>query len=225
MHVLIIEDDKQLAQLIARVFRREGVQADVAHDGDTGLEMALSNTYDVAIVDWMLPLRDGRTICLAVRRARLRLPILMLTARDQVEDRVLGLDSGADDYLIKPFAMEELLARVRALGRRYDISSPDGSALECGELRMNLAEHTLHRGEVTIELTPTEWELMEYLMRNCNQVLSREQILNRIWAHERDVQPKMVDIYISYLRRKLQVNASSRDLIETVRGLGYRLAP
>lgn len=225
MHVLIIEDDRQLAELIARVLKREGMHADIAHDGDTGLEMALSNTYDVAIVDWMLPMRDGRAICLAVRRARVRLPILMLTARGQVEDRVLGLDSGADDYLTKPFAMEELLARVRALARRYDISSPDGSILHCGELTMNLTEHTLRYGDVTVELTPTEWELMEYLMRNCNQVLSREQILNRVWAYERDVQPKMVDIYISYLRRKLQVRPDSRDPIETVRGLGYRLVP
>lgn len=225
MHVLIIEDDRQLAQLIARVLRREGMHADVAHDGDTGLEMALSNVYDVAIVDWMLPLRDGRAICLAVRRARVRLPILMLTARSQVEDRVLGLDSGADDYLIKPFAMEELLARVRALSRRYDASSQDGAILRCGELSMNLAEHIFQRGNIAIELTPTEWELMEYLMRNCNQVLSREQILNRVWAHERDVQPKMVDIYVSYLRRKLQVQPDNRDLIETVRGFGYRLVP
>ncbi len=225
MRVLLVEDDKQLAELIARVLKREGIQADVAHDGDLGLEMALTNTYDVAIVDWMLPKRDGRSICLAVRRARTRLPILMLTARSQVEDRVLGLDSGADDYLAKPFAMEELLARVRALSRRYDITSPDGAVLECGELRMNLAEHTCYRGEHLIELTPTEWELMEYLLRNCNQVLSREQILNRIWAHDRDVQIKMVDIYISYLRRKLQTQPTSRDLIETVRGFGYRLKP
>lgn len=225
MRVLIIEDDKHLAELVARVFKREGIAADLAHDGATGLEMALSGAYDVAIVDWMLPLRDGQSICLAVRRARVRLPILMLTARGQVEDRVAGLDSGSDDYLTKPFAIEELLARVRALSRRYDITDPQGSALRCGELVMNLAEHTLHRGDVRIELTPTEWELMEYFMRNCNQVLTREQILNRVWMHERDVQPKMVDIYVSYLRRKLQVHPESRDLIETVRGLGYRLNP
>lgn len=134
MRVLLVEDDKQLAELIARVLKREGIQADVVHDGDLGLEMALTNTYDVAIVDWMLPKRDGRSICLAVRSARVRLPILMLTARSQVEDRVLGLDSGADDYLAKPFAMEELLARVRALSRRYDITSqmaPFWSAASC----------------------------------------------------------------------------------------------
>ncbi len=225
MRVLIVEDDRELAQLIARVLQREGMETALAHDGATGLELALSGTFDLAIVDWMLPLRDGRSLCLAVRRAGVRLPILMLTARGQVEDRVAGLDSGADDYLVKPFAMAELLARMRALTRRYDSGDLGGQVLRCGELTMNLAEHRLYRGERVIELTPTEWELMEYLMRNCNQVLSREQILNRIWAHERDVQPKMVDIYISYLRRKLQLHPDSRDPIETVRGVGYRLTP
>ncbi|MCS7061941.1 MAG: response regulator transcription factor, partial [Anaerolineae bacterium] len=164
VHVLIIEDDQQLAGLIARALKREAITADVAYDGSTGLEMALGGSYDVAVVDWMLPGQDGRSICLAIRRARRPLPILMLTARGQVEDRVLGLDSGADDYLVKPFAFEELLARLRALTRRYDVASPDSSELRCGDLRMNLAQHTLLRGEHSIELTRTEWELMEFLM-------------------------------------------------------------
>lgn len=201
------------------------MEVELAYDGSTGLELALNGTFDLAIVDWMLPSRDGRSICLAVRRAGLRLPILMLTARGQIEDRVTGLDSGADDYLVKPFATAELLARLRALARRWDTSDLSGTVLRCGELRMNLAEHRLYRGETPIQLTPKEWELLEYLMRNCNQVLSREQILNRVWAHDEDVQLKMVDIYVSYLRRKLQVKPESRDLIETVRGIGYRLLP
>ncbi len=220
MRVLIIEDDEKLAELLARALKREGITADLAHDGATGLEMALSGAYDVAIVDWMLPERDGRSICLAIRRARVRLPILMLTARGQVEDRVAGLDSGADDYLVKPFAMEEVLARLRALARRFN---PELDALRCGDLYMNLSEHTLWRGQVRIDLTPTEWALMEYLMRNCNQVLTREQILTRLRGLEGDVQPKLVDIYISYLRRKLRENTHGPDPIETVRGFGYRL--
>jgi len=218
--VLIIEDDEKLAELLARALKREGITADLAHDGATGLEMALSGAYDVAIVDWMLPERDGRSVCLAIRRARVRLPILMLTARGQVEDRVAGLDSGADDYLVKPFAMEELLARLRALTRRFN---PELDALRCGDLYMNLSEHTLWRGQVRIDLTPTEWALMEYLMRNCNQVLTREQILTRLRGLEVDVQPKLVDIYISYLRRKLRESTHEPDPIETVRGFGYRL--
>jgi DNA-binding response OmpR family regulator len=225
MRVLIVEDDQQLAQLMARVLKREGIQADLAHDGQTGLEMALSGQYDVAVIDWMLPGRDGRSICLAVRRARAPLPILMLTARGQVEDRVLGLDSGADDYLVKPFAIEELLARLRALARRYDVTSPDGAELQCGDLVMNLPQRTLRRGGVIIDLTPTEWDLMEYLLRNCNRALSREQIFNRVWAMDSDAQLKMVDIYISYLRRKLKTSPDLPDPIETVRGVGYRLIP
>ncbi|PJF47246.1 MAG: DNA-binding response regulator [Chloroflexi bacterium] len=223
MRVLIVEDDQQLATLIARALKREGITADLAHDGQTGLEMALGGAYDVAVVDWMLPGRDGPAICLAVRRARRPLPILMLTARGQIEDRVQGLDSGADDYLVKPFAIEELLARLRALSRRYDIASPDGAELRCGDLRMNLIERRVYRGDVPIDLTLTEWELLEYLMRNCDRPLSREQIFNRVWAMDSDAQLKMVDIYISYLRRKLKTAAGLPDPIETVRGVGYRL--
>ncbi len=223
MRVLIIEDDQQLATLVARALKREGITVDLAHDGQTGLEMALGGAYDVAVVDWMLPGRDGPAICLAVRRARRPLPILMLTARGQVEDRVQGLDSGADDYLVKPFAIEELLARLRALSRRYDIASPDGAELRCGDLRMNLIERRVYRGDAPIDLTLTEWELLEYLMRNCDRSLSREQIFSRVWAMDSDAQLKMVDIYISYLRRKLKTAAGLPDPIETVRGVGYRL--
>lgn len=223
MRVLIIEDDQQLATLVARALKREGITVDLAHDGQTGLEMALAGAYDVAVVDWMLPGRDGPAICLAVRRARRPLPILMLTARGQVEDRVQGLDSGADDYLVKPFAIEELLARLRALSRRYDIASPDGSELRCGDLRMNLTERRVYRGDTPIDLTLTEWELLEFLMRQCDRPLSREQIFNRVWAMDSEAQLKMVDIYISYLRRKLKTAPGLPDPIETVRGVGYRL--
>lgn len=225
MRVLIIEDDERLARLMARMLEKEGISADVASDGDTGLELALSGVHDVAIVDWMLPGKDGPSICRAVRQARIKLAVLMLTARDQVEDRVAGLYSGADDYLTKPFALEELLARVHALSRRFDLASPDALELRCGGLALDLRAHTARRGDAPLDLTLTEWNMLEYLMRNQGQALTREQIFNRVWAYDSGAQLKMVDVYISYVRRKLAVAPGLPDPIETVRGVGYRFAP
>jgi two-component system, OmpR family, response regulator len=225
MRVLIIEDDYRLARLIQRVLEEEHFAVDVAHDGDSGLEYALRGIYDVAVVDWMLPGRDGPSICRSMRAARLPTAILMLTARGQVEDRVLGLDSGADDYLGKPFAFEELLARVRALGRRFAVvgsGGSDPSELRSGDLVLDLRMHLARRGTHALDLTPTEWNLLEYLMRHEGQALSRQQILDYVWSFDRDVQPTMVDVYISYLRRKLSLPGLA-DPIETVRGVGYRI--
>lgn len=222
MRILLIEDDQRLARLIVRVFADEHFAVDVAHDGDTGLELALRGAHDVAVVDWMLPGRDGPAICRAVRAARIPLPILMLTARGQVEDRVCGLDSGADDYLVKPFALEELLARIRALSRRFVPEAGDAWELRCGDLVLDLKARSARRGDRGLDLTPTEWNLLECLMRHPDQALSRQQILDYVWSYENDVQPTMVDVYISYLRRKLNVPGRP-DPIETVRGVGYRL--
>jgi DNA-binding response OmpR family regulator len=223
MRLLIVEDDARLTQLMVRVLTREHAEVDVAHDGDTGLELALRGTYDVAVVDWMLPRRDGPSICRAVRKARLRTALLMLTARDQVEDRVTGLDAGADDYLAKPFAFEELLARIRALSRRFDPEASDGFELRCGDLVLDLKAHVAHRGARLLDLTATEWNLLELLMRHPGQVLSRQQILDYVWSDERDVLPSLVDVYVSYLRSKLGASGEP-DPIKTVRGVGYRLA-
>lgn len=222
MRVLTIEDDRRLTRLIAQVFEEEQFLVDIAHDGDTGLEMALRGCYDVAIVDWMLPGRDGPSICRAIRAARLPTAILLLTARGQVEDRVAGLDSGADDYLVKPFAFKELLARVRALGRRFVVSSGDPSELRQGDLVLDLRLHTARRGDRALDLTATEWNLLECLMRHRGQALTRQQILDNVWSYESDVLLTMVDVYISYLRRKLTLPGRT-DPIETVRGVGYRL--
>jgi DNA-binding response OmpR family regulator len=224
MRILLIEDDQRLARLIQRVLEEERFGVDVANDGDSGLEYALRGIYDVAIVDWMLPGRDGPSICRAMRAARLRTATLMLTARGQVEDRVLGLDSGADDYLVKPFAFEELLARVRALGRRFTpaATGSDPSELRSGDLVLDLRMHQARRGNHPLDLTPTEWNLLEYLMRHEGQVLSRQQILDYVWSFDRNVQQTMVDVYISYLRRRLS-QPNLPDPIETVRGVGYRL--
>ncbi len=224
MRILLVEDDQRLTRLIARVLEEERHVVDVAHDGDTGLELALRGIYDVAIIDWMLPGRDGPAICRAMRAARLATAILMLTARGQIEDRVAGLDSGADDYLVKPFAFEELLARVRALGRRFTVGASDPWELRCGELVLDLRAHSARRGQYTLDLTATEWNLLECLMRHPGQTLTRQQILDYVWSYERDVQPTMVDVYISYLRRKLNVPGRP-DPIQTVRGVGYRLEP
>jgi two-component system OmpR family response regulator len=222
MRILIVEDDERLACLISRVLAEEHLASDIANDGETGLELVLRGTYDVAVVDWMLPGRDGPALCRAIRAARLRTAILMLTARGQLEDRVAGLDSGADDYLVKPFALEELLARVRALGRRFSLLSTDPWELRAGDLVLDLRARTARWGVRSLDLTATEWNLLECLMRHQGQALNRQQILDYVWSYDRDVQSSMVDVYISYLRRKLNL-PGRRDPIQTVRGVGYRL--
>jgi two-component system OmpR family response regulator len=222
MRILVIEDDQRLARLIGRVLVEEHYTVDLAHDGDTGLNMALTGVHAVAIVDWMLPGRDGPAICRAVRSAHLPVALLLLTARGQVEDRIAGLDSGADDYLVKPFAFEELLARVRALSRRFSASSSDVGEIRLHELVLDMRAHTARRGSHPLDLTITEWNLLECLLRHPGQTLTRQQILDYVWAYDTEVQPTMVDVYISYLRRKLSV-PERPDPIQTVRGVGYRL--
>ncbi len=222
MRILLIEDDQRLARLVARVLGDEHYHVDVAHDGESGLDLAMRGIYEVAIVDWMLPGRDGPGICRAVRAARLPTALLLLTARGQLEDKVAGFESGADDYLVKPFAFEELLVRVRALGRRFVLNGTDANELRAGAIVLDLRGHAARRGNRSLDFTATEWNLLEYLMRNLGQTLSRQQILDYVWSYEHDVQPQMVDVYISYLRRKLNA-PHERDPIITVRGLGYRL--
>jgi two-component system OmpR family response regulator len=222
MKVLIVEDDKRLARLVTTVLAEENITADVANDGDTGLEMALAGMYDVAVIDWMLPGRDGPSICRAVRTAHLPTALLLLTARSQIEDRVAGLDSGADDYLVKPFAFDELLARLRALGRRFTIPSADPNELRFADIVMDVRTHSVRRAEKPLELTLTEWNLLECLIRHAGQVLTRHQILEYVWSYERDVQESLVDVYVTYLRKKLNV-PDHPDLIQTVRGVGYSL--
>jgi DNA-binding response OmpR family regulator len=222
MRVLIIEDDQRLARLMARVLSEEHYTVEVAHDGEEGLDVALQGIHEVVIVDWMLPGRDGPAICRAIRAARLPIALMLLTARGQLEDRVIGLDSGADDYLVKPFAFEELLARVRALSRRFTPPGSESSELRIGNLVLDLRSHTARRGIRSLDLTPTEWNLLEYLMRNVSLSLTRQQILDYVWSYDHDVQIALVDVYISYLRRKLNV-PGERDPIVTVRGVGYRL--
>lgn len=222
MRVLVIEDDRKLARLIADVLEEEQISADLAFDGDTGLELALRDIYDVVVVDWMLPGRDGPAICRAVRAAHLPAALLILTARIQIEDRVAGLDSGADDYLVKPFAFDELVARLRALSRRFSLLTSDVWELRYGDLVLDLRARKARRGEDPLILTHTEWNLLEYLMRHPRQTLTRQQILDYVWSYQSDVQLTQVDVYVTYLRRKLN-RPGKADPIQTVRGVGYRL--
>jgi two-component system, OmpR family, response regulator len=221
MRILLIEDDQKLMNLIARVLKEEGNQVDSALDGDTGLEYALRGTYDAAIIDWMLPGRDGPSIIRAMRAARVSTAIILLTALDQIENRVAGLDSGADDYLSKPFAFDELLARLRALDRRVQ-KRMDRNELRIGWIVMDLDAHSLRRANKSIELTRTEWDLLEYMLRHPGMTLTRQNILDYVWSMETNIKPELVDVYIAYLRQKMNVEGLS-DPIETIRGVGYKL--
>jgi DNA-binding response OmpR family regulator len=222
MRVLVIEDDRKLGRLIAEVLEEEQIGIDLVFDGDTGLELALRDVYDVIVVDWMLPGHDGPAICRAVRAAHLPASLLMLTARIQVEDRVAGLDSGADDYLTKPFSFDELLARLRALSRRFSLLASDAWELRFNDLVLDLRARKARRGENPLTLTHTEWNLLEYLVRHPRQTLTRQQILDYVWSYQSDVLLSQVDVYVSYLRHKLN-RPGEADPIQTVRGIGYRL--
>ena len=223
MRILLIEDDKRLAALTKKVLESEHFDVDVSHNGDEGVEIALRGVYDVAVIDWMLPGRDGPSVVQAMRTARLNTAILMLTARTQVEDRVAGLYSGADDYLTKPFSYDELIARIHALGRRASGSSAVNAwELRVGNLVLDTRTYSARRGEQVLDLTKTEWTLLECLMRHPGQTLSRQFIMDYVWSYESKVKPTMVDVYVSYLRNKLSLSGQ-KDPIQTKRGIGYYL--
>ena len=221
MHILIVEDEQRLARLVARVLGEERHVVDIANDGDTGLDLALRGTYDLLILDLMLPGRSGLDICKQVRARKLQPAILMLTARGSIEDRVAGLRIGADDYLVKPFAMEELVARVDALLRRGRAIT-DTQRLQVGDLTLDLLRREAQRDGRIIELTAKEFALLEYLMRHPGQVLTRTQIIDHVWRYDSDALSNVVDIYIHYLRDKID-RGFPHPLIKTVRGVGYRI--
>jgi DNA-binding response OmpR family regulator len=210
-----------LAQLIRKVLEQEGHTVDVAHDGEEGLHMAEEGTHDVIVLDVMLPEMDGVTVCQNLRRARKDTPVLLLTALDGVDDRVRGLDAGADDYLSKPFAFQELLARIRALGRRK-VESRDPQELAVDGLVMDLRRRRVSRNGESIDLSPKEFSLLEFLMRNQGRVVTRMQILDHLWGYDFATDSNLVDVYVAYLRRKVDTD-SDRRLIRTVRGVGYAL--
>ena len=221
MRVLIVEDEPGIRRTMHRVFEREGYFVDEAPDGPSGLSQAVGGEHDVVVLDVLLPGLDGIQVCRAIRAAGVTTPVLMLTALSDVDDRVTGLDSGADDYLGKPFAFKELLARVRALGRR-----PAGDSVEpklkYEDLEVDLLRHSARRGTRKIELTTTEFRLLEFLARNATHVLSRSRILDEVWGFDYDGESNVVDTYVHYLRRKVDAG-EDRHLIRTVRGFGYAL--
>jgi DNA-binding response OmpR family regulator len=222
MHILVVEDEQRLARLLQRVLTEERHTVDTAFDGDEGLSLGLSDSYDLIVLDLMLPGTDGIEICRELRAAKIATPVLMLTARGAVEDKVAGLNVGADDYLVKPFAMAELLARVAALLRRRDRTPDHSTTLMAGDLTLDLVRHEARRGNKVIELTAKEFGLLEYLMRNPGHVLTRTQIIDHVWRYDMDAVSNVVDIYIHYLREKID-RGFSRQLIRTLRGVGYKI--
>lgn len=222
MHILVVEDEKRLAYLLRRVLVEERHTVDVAYDGPGGLDLALSDSYDAVTLDLMLPGMDGLEICRQMRAERIMTPVLMLTARGAVEDRVTGLNVGADDYLTKPFAMEEFLARVNALLRRRDLRFDEMLQLSVGDLTLDLVRHEARRSGRVIELTAKEFALLEYLMRHPGQALTRTQIVDAVWRYDMEALSNVVDIYIHYLRDKIDKHFQ-HSLIKTVRGVGYKL--
>ena len=221
MRALLVEDETQIADFIARGLSEQGYAVDVARDGEEAISWTDVVSFDVIILDVMLPKRDGIEVCRTLRNQGLSTPVLMLTARDAVEDRVRGLDSGADDYLVKPFAFSELLARLRALMRRE--SSVVGSVIEVGDLRLDTATWEVSRQDMPVERTTRERRLLEYMMRHPNQVLTRTMIAEHVWNYEFDNATNVIDVHIRNLRRKIDDGFPTR-LIQTVRGAGYRIS-
>jgi len=221
VRALIIEDDRTIADFVARGLRESGFAVDLASDGEAGLEAALRQPYDVAIVDVMLPKRDGLAVIDELRRRGQATPVLILSARRSVDDRVHGLQAGGDDYLTKPFAFAELLARVQALVRRAS-RAPEPTSLTVGDLSMDLLSRKVSRGETNIELRPREFALLEYLMRNRGKVVSKTMILSHVWAYNFDPQTNIVDVLVSRLRDKIDRPFETK-LLQTVRGVGYVL--
>ena len=220
MRVLIVEDELRMASLIRRGLAGEGLAADVAPNGAEGLSLGLAHDYDGIVLDVMLPDIDGFEVCRRLRAAGVWSPVLMLTARDSVEDRVAGLDSGADDYLVKPFAFAELLARLRALARRGDTGRP--AVLAVGDLRLDPATREVTRGSDPVALSAKEFALLETFMRRPGEVLSRFHLLEHAWDFAYENRSNVVDVYVRRLRRKID-EPFGRDSLETVRGAGYRL--
>jgi DNA-binding response OmpR family regulator len=222
MRILVVEDNHRLSTSLKLNLAHEGYSVDTAYDGQEGQDLAELVPYDLIILDVLLPVKDGFEVCRDLRRRRIHTPILLLTARDSVDDRVEGLNCGADDYLVKPFAMRELLARLRALLRRQQPYQP--GRLEMGSLVVDPSIHTALRAGHPIELTPREFALLEFLLRHPNQVVTRQLIEQHIWNYDFECESNVIDVYVRRLRRKID-DPFPVKLLTTVRGIGYRLTP
>jgi DNA-binding response OmpR family regulator len=219
-HILLVEDEVKLARFVELELSCEGYRISVAHDGLTGLMMARESLPDLLVLDWMLPGLTGLEVCRRLRATGIDVPVILLTAKDEISDRVAGLDAGADDYVVKPFSIEELLARIRAHLRRTQESDRD--ILEFEDLTLNRRTRMVHRGKREIELTAKEFDLLEYLMTNPRQVLTRDQILEKVWGYDFMGDSNIIEVYIRYLRLKLEAEQEKR-LLHTVRSVGYVL--
>ncbi len=221
MRVLVVEDEHRIAQAIKQGLEQESYAVDVCFDGEEGYNTALNDNYDIVLLDVMLPSMNGFDICKKLREANKHMPILMLTAKDQSRDVVQGLNSGADDYLAKPFPFEVLLARINALLRRPQ--STIMNTLEAGDLTLDTVGKEVHRGKTKINLSTKEFALLEYLMRNKNQVLSKNNIIAHVWNFDADILPNTVEVFIAYLRAKIDKPFKGPALVTTVRGFGYKI--
>jgi len=223
MRILIVEDDKKIANALKKGLEQENYAVDAVYDGEKGLVWAIARDYDLVILDRMLPgIVDGLNICRAMRDKGKHTPVLILTAKDKIKDRVEGLNIGADDYLTKPFSFDELLARVKALFRRPKKSL--GTLLKADNLIMDTINLKVDRGDKEINLTPTEFKLLEYLLRNQDRVLNKQEIINHAWDWDANILPNTVEVYIKYLRNKIDKTKFGRPLIETIRGYGYKIS-
>lgn len=220
MRLLVVEDENKVASFIKKGLEEEGYAVDLAADGEAGLAMALERVHDLIILDIRLPKMDGLQVLQTLRQDKITTPVLLLTVRATIEDKVLGLDAGADDYLTKPFAFQELVARVRALLRRRAETEP--SVLQVGDLSLDPARRTVTRGGVKIDLTAREFSLLDYFMRNPGRVLTRTMIAEHVWDYSFDTSTNVIDVYVNYLRKKIDAEREPK-LLHTVRGVGYVL--
>ncbi len=221
MRVLVVEDEHKIANAIKKGLEQESWAVDLAFDGEEGFDLASTEDYDVIVLDLMLPQMGGLEICQKLRQENVHTPILILTAKGEIEDKVKGLNSGADDYLAKPFAFTELLARIKALTRRPKQTLDP--VLKVADLSLDSLNYLVKRGEKPIKLSKTEYALLEYLMRHKNKVLTKDQIINHVWNYDADVLPNTVEVYIGYLRSKVDKSFKNK-LIHTIRGFGYKIS-
>jgi len=221
MKILLVEDEHKIAQAVKRGLEQEKYVITLAFDGEEGLDLALSESFDLIILDWLLPKMSGLEICKQVRKGGIQTPILMLTARGQTKDKVEGLNAGADDYLTKPFAFEELLARLRALNRRPVESV--GDILKVANLELDTTAYEVKRSGQLLKLSSKEFALLEYLLRHPGKILTKDQLIDHVWSYESDILPNTVEVYIGYLRNKIDRPFKEPPLIHTIRGFGYKI--
>lgn len=223
MRILVVEDEHRIAQAIKEGLQQESYAVDVVYDGLDGYNTARADEYDLIVLDVMLPEMNGYEVCQKLREDKIHTPILMLTAKDQTNDIVKGLDTGADDYLPKPFSFEVLLARTRALLRRPQAST--GEMLEAGDLTMNPNTHEVKRADKPIKLSSKEYALLEYMLRNKDKVLSKNNIMTHVWDFDADILPNNIEVFVAYLRAKIDKPFKGPNLIQTIRGFGYKIGP